>query len=89
MTDATMPARSAPRTGMSSTADELPVLRTLDEVTALVERHEHLYVRWSRGAQGVAQSAGRRPLIGSRRPGNRMTRSRQRRGVLAAVAGRT
>jgi hypothetical protein len=29
--------------------DELPVLRSLGELAALVERHEHLFVRWSRG----------------------------------------
>ncbi|GAB2888120.1 hypothetical protein GCM10027074_65660 [Streptomyces deserti] len=34
-----------------STSDDLPVVRTLAELTDLVERHRGLYVRWSRGPQ--------------------------------------
>ncbi|GAA3506250.1 hypothetical protein GCM10019016_133650 [Streptomyces prasinosporus] len=34
-----------------STADDLPVVRTLAELTALVERDRGLYVRWSRGPE--------------------------------------
>jgi len=30
-------------------SDDLPVVRTLGELTDLVERHQGLYVRWSRG----------------------------------------
>jgi hypothetical protein len=32
-----------------SAPDELPVVHTLDELTDLVDRHERIYVRWSRG----------------------------------------
>jgi hypothetical protein len=32
-----------------SGSDDLPVMRTLAELTELVERHRGLYVRWSRG----------------------------------------
>lgn len=32
-----------------SGSDDLPVVRTLAELTELVERHQGLYVRWSRG----------------------------------------
>lgn len=32
-----------------SGSDDLPVVRTLTELTELVERHQGLYVRWSRG----------------------------------------
>ncbi|MBT2365620.1 hypothetical protein J7E88_09875 [Streptomyces sp. ISL-10] len=32
-----------------SSPDELPVLRTLEELTVLVERRRNMYVRWSRG----------------------------------------
>ncbi|MFB0614524.1 DUF6098 family protein [Streptomyces sp. AGS-58] len=32
-----------------STADDLPVVSTLDQVARLVERRRGLYVRWSRG----------------------------------------
>jgi hypothetical protein len=34
-----------------SASDDLPVVRTLAELTGLVERHQGLYVRWSRGPQ--------------------------------------
>jgi hypothetical protein len=34
-----------------SAADGLPVVRTLAELTDLVERHQGLYVRWSRGPE--------------------------------------
>ncbi|CAL9326729.1 DUF6098 family protein [Streptomyces olindensis] len=32
-----------------SGSDDLPVVRTLAELTEMVERHQGLYVRWSRG----------------------------------------
>jgi hypothetical protein len=32
-------------------SDDLPVVRTLAELTDLVERHQGLYVRWSRGPE--------------------------------------
>ncbi|GAB2727265.1 DUF6098 family protein [Streptomyces bullii] len=34
-----------------NTSDGLPVVRTLTELTDLVERHQGLYVRWSRGPE--------------------------------------
>jgi hypothetical protein len=34
-----------------SASDGLPVVRTLAELTGLVERHQGLYVRWSRGPE--------------------------------------
>jgi hypothetical protein len=34
-----------------SASDDLPVVRTLAELTDLVERHRGLYVRWSRGPE--------------------------------------
>ncbi|MFJ5998781.1 DUF6098 family protein [Streptomyces sp. NPDC092370] len=34
-----------------SARDDLPVVRTLDELAELVERHRGLYVRWSRGPE--------------------------------------
>ncbi|MFD2686698.1 DUF6098 family protein [Streptomyces phyllanthi] len=53
-----------------STPDALPVLRSLGELAALVERTPHLYVRWSHGPeadQGAAES--RDALTGVRMPG--------------------
>ncbi|MFE0477077.1 DUF6098 family protein [Streptomyces sp. NPDC058947] len=34
-----------------SASDDLPVVRTLDELAELVDGHEGLYVRWSRGPE--------------------------------------
>ncbi|MFD5158570.1 DUF6098 family protein [Streptomyces hawaiiensis] len=34
-----------------SASDDLPVVRTLDELAERVERHQGLYVRWSRGPE--------------------------------------
>ncbi|OXS36580.1 DUF6098 family protein [Streptomyces sp. XY006] len=34
-----------------SASDDLPVVRTLDELAGLVDGHEGLYVRWSRGPE--------------------------------------
>ncbi|GGT28784.1 DUF6098 family protein [Streptomyces chromofuscus] len=34
-----------------SAPDDLPVVRTLAELARLVERHQSLYVRWSRGPE--------------------------------------
>ncbi|GAA3062198.1 DUF6098 family protein [Streptomyces glomeratus] len=50
--------------------DELPVLRTLGELGALVERHSDLYVRWSHGPHADLRAAGSRDdLTGVRMPG--------------------
>ncbi|MFH8935689.1 DUF6098 family protein [Streptomyces griseosporeus] len=32
-----------------SATDDLPVVHTLDELAELVEKHDRLYIRWSRG----------------------------------------
>ncbi|MFF8653767.1 DUF6098 family protein [Streptomyces huasconensis] len=53
-----------------SAAGDLPVLRTLRELARLVERHEGLYVRWSRGpATDLGKVMSRDDLTGVRMPG--------------------
>ncbi|GAA1519265.1 hypothetical protein GCM10009730_27430 [Streptomyces albidochromogenes] len=53
-----------------STPDDLPVLRTLDELTRLVEGRERLYVRWSRGpAADLRAVSSRDDLTGVAMPG--------------------
>ncbi|MFE9397125.1 DUF6098 family protein [Streptomyces flavidovirens] len=53
-----------------NTPDDLPVLRTLDDLTVLVERHDHLYVRWSRGPAADLESVSSRDdLTGVPMPG--------------------
>ncbi|WP_055489399.1 DUF6098 family protein [Streptomyces sp. TP-A0356] len=50
--------------------EELPVLRSLGELGALVERHRDLYVRWSHGpAADLAAVGSRDDLTGVRMPG--------------------
>ncbi|MEU6095131.1 DUF6098 family protein [Streptomyces sp. NPDC047079] len=50
--------------------DDLPVLRTLGELGALVERYCDLYVRWSHGPRVDLGTAGSRDdLTGVRMPG--------------------
>ncbi len=52
------------------TPDELPVLRTLDELTDLVGQHDRLYVRWSRGPETDLKSVSSRDdLTGVPMPG--------------------
>ncbi|MGW0563849.1 DUF6098 family protein [Streptomyces sp. NPDC003016] len=52
------------------TPDELPVLRTLDDLTDLVGRHDRLYVRWSRGpATDLKSASSRDDLTGVPMPG--------------------
>ncbi len=53
-----------------NTADELPVLRTLDDLTDLVGRNDRLYVRWSRGpAIDLKSASSRDDLTGVPMPG--------------------
>ncbi|MEV5439243.1 DUF6098 family protein [Streptomyces sp. NPDC052682] len=53
-----------------STSDDLPVVRTLAELTDLVERHQGLYVRWSRGPQtDCRDSSSNDDLTGVPMPG--------------------
>ncbi len=53
-----------------NTADELPVLRTLDDLTDLVGRNDRLYVRWSRGpAIDLKSVSSRDDLTGVPMPG--------------------
>ncbi|MBT2490813.1 hypothetical protein J7E96_20295 [Streptomyces sp. ISL-96] len=53
-----------------STPDDLPVLRTLDDLTRLVELHDHLYVRWSRGPAADLESVSSKDdLTGVAMPG--------------------
>ncbi|MGW7053610.1 DUF6098 family protein [Streptomyces sp. NPDC054887] len=53
-----------------STSDDLPVLRTLDDLVRLVERGDHLYVRWSRGPAADLQSVSSKDeLTGVPMPG--------------------
>lgn len=52
------------------TTDELPVLRSLTELAALVERHEHLFVRWSRGpGTDLGRPVSKDDLTGVSMPG--------------------
>lgn len=53
-----------------SGSDGLPVVRTLAELTGLVERHDSLYVRWSRGpATDLADASSTDDLTGVPMPG--------------------
>ncbi|MCD7445662.1 DUF6098 family protein [Streptomyces lincolnensis] len=53
-----------------SGSDDLPVVRTLAELTGLVERYEGLYVRWSRGpATDLADVSSTDDLTGVPMPG--------------------
>lgn len=53
-----------------STPNDLPVLRTLDELTRLLEGRDHLYVRWSRGpAADLRSVSSRDELTGVPMPG--------------------
>ncbi|MEU6355494.1 DUF6098 family protein [Streptomyces sp. NPDC047072] len=50
--------------------DDLPVVRSLAELTELVERHQGLYVRWSRGpATDLARVSSTDDLTGVPMPG--------------------
>ncbi|OEJ50230.1 DUF6098 family protein [Streptomyces agglomeratus] len=52
------------------TPDDLPVLRTLDDVTRLIEGQDHLYVRWSRGpAKDLKAVSSKDDLTGVPMPG--------------------
>lgn len=48
---------------------DMPALKTLDELAALVERHPDLYIRWSRGPEADASGASKDALTGVRLPG--------------------
>jgi hypothetical protein len=50
-------------------SDELPTLRTLDEVAEVLGDREDLYVRWSRGPDDDAESTSRDELTGVPLPG--------------------
>ncbi|MGW0420743.1 DUF6098 family protein [Streptomyces sp. NPDC003015] len=51
-------------------ADGMPVVRTLGELAALTERHERLYVRWSRGPEvDLARASSTDELTGLSLPG--------------------
>ena len=53
-----------------TSADEMPVLRSLRELAALVERHEHLFVRWSHGpAADLGEPVSKDDLTGVSMPG--------------------
>jgi hypothetical protein len=53
-----------------SASDDLPVVRTLDELTDLVERRQGLYVRWSRGPEtDLADVSSTDDLTGAPMPG--------------------
>lgn len=53
-----------------SASDGLPVVRTLAELTGLVERHQGLYVRWSRGPEAdLADASSTDDLTGVSMPG--------------------
>jgi hypothetical protein len=47
----------------------MSTIGTLDALTALVEQHESLFVRWSRGPQADASGMSRDDLTGTRMPG--------------------
>ncbi|CAL9602220.1 hypothetical protein SUDANB6_05474 [Streptomyces sp. enrichment culture] len=54
---------------MSGSGD-LPVVRTLDELAGLVERHQGLYVRWSRGPEtDLTDVSSKDELTGTPMPG--------------------
>lgn len=48
---------------------ELPTIGGLNELTALVDREESLFVRWSRGPEADAAGMSRDDLTGTRMPG--------------------
>ncbi|WP_369194177.1 DUF6098 family protein [Streptomyces djakartensis] len=53
-----------------SATDDLPVVRTLDELAGLVERHDGLYVRWSRGPEtDLRRVSSKDDLTGVQMPG--------------------
>ncbi|MGW0613137.1 DUF6098 family protein [Streptomyces sp. NPDC002788] len=53
-----------------SATDDLPVVRTLAELTGLVARHEGLYVRWSRGPRtDLRDVSSKDDLTGVQLPG--------------------
>jgi hypothetical protein len=47
----------------------MSTIGTLDALTALVEQHESLFVRWSRGPEADASGMSRDDLTGTRMPG--------------------
>jgi hypothetical protein len=48
---------------------ELSTIGTLDELSALVDQHESLFVRWSRGPEADVTGMSRDDLTGTRMPG--------------------
>ncbi|MEV3973121.1 DUF6098 family protein [Streptomyces sp. NPDC050698] len=53
-----------------SAPDDLPVVRTLDELAGLVDRHRGLYVRWSRGPEiDLRKASSKDDLTGVALPG--------------------
>jgi hypothetical protein len=53
-----------------SASEGLPVVRTLAELTGLAERHQGLYVRWSRGPEAdLADASSTDDLTGAPMPG--------------------
>lgn len=50
-------------------ADDLPVVRSLDELAALSEGRQDLYIRWSRGPDADASGVSRDELTGVELPG--------------------
>ncbi|WP_020117935.1 DUF6098 family protein [Streptomyces canus] len=53
-----------------SVSDGLPVVRTLAELAGLAERHERLYVRWSRGPEiDLTRASSTDELTGLSLPG--------------------
>jgi hypothetical protein len=48
---------------------DLPMVESLDELVALVERHPRLYIRWSRGPHVDAGRNSRDDLTGAELPG--------------------
>ncbi|NYV74243.1 DUF6098 family protein [Streptomyces sp. UH6] len=54
----------------SAERDGLPVLHTLDALAALLERHDGLYLRWSKGPDvDLARSSSKDELTGIPMPG--------------------
>jgi hypothetical protein len=52
-----------------SVADDMPVVESLDELAALLERAPGLYVRWSRGPDTDTPQSSTDDLTGARMPG--------------------
>ncbi|MFG2025752.1 DUF6098 family protein [Streptomyces sp. NPDC048825] len=53
-----------------NTSGDLPVLHTLQDIARLVERHQGLYVRWSRGPEtDLGDAKSRDDLTGTDMPG--------------------